>query len=246
MPVFHNIGSVIKSVRVTLEAAVDETGRDLRLLWTPEINFLQFLCLLVPDDLLFAPNLNRPPALALTMACSDTQTKDFLLQRSADITAMTKRVSMWYERHLPLETEENKSSIASLVKLRKTFEYLERINQATLAELQNKNKDKDGKSTVNDGECCSPRTCALYAASDCSIVCAACCHCCCDCVVDNEQRHFENVGIADAVSGSSYGGGITGVFTGEMGGYYMAKSDEYCYECCSDVVSKPLAYLLND
>jgi hypothetical protein len=56
-------------------------------------------------------------------------------------------------------------------------------------------------------------------------------------VITNEKRHHENVGVTDAIQGASYQGGGAGFFNGEMGGYYQAKQDEYCHDCCADLVS---------
>jgi hypothetical protein len=244
MLIFHDIAGVFKNIRESLESGSDEEGKSTRIIWTPAIDFFQHLCLLVPDDLLFAPHLNRPPALACTLACSDQNTTDFLQKRATDISSMIRRIDNWYDRHLPLKTEANESDLKTLLELKKTFRHLGEVNSIILQKIENQQDLQRSGSTTGTESAHEAHSSALCTDSlvcrDIGMLCAYCCSCCCDMVIANEQRHHENVGVTDVIQGSLYGGGVEGFFSEETGGFYIAKTDAYCYECCSLLVRHKL------
>ena len=100
MSVFHHIGGVFAEVRARLETHRGPDGKIIKIVWSPELDFFQHVCLLVPDDLLYSPRLNKPPALACILACTTCSfnTTNFLEQRSADISDMVQRVLDWYDQ----------------------------------------------------------------------------------------------------------------------------------------------------
>lgn len=121
---YDTIAQILTEIRLNLQLKIINNNLT-KVSYTPELDFLKQILLLIPSDLLFSPNLNYSPFLTFRLWWNNLTPKEYLLQRCSDINLMTSRILFWYETHLPFKNENNESDIICLLEFKIFIENLQ-------------------------------------------------------------------------------------------------------------------------
>jgi hypothetical protein len=230
---FSSIAHVLHLARDSIELKVGAGNKKTRVTGTPCSEFLKYLCVLIPSDLLLSQDLSSPPVLqCCEFTFAGTTQDDYLLRRYKDVGFMITRVMVFFSMKLPIPNEGNAAELQALQDVKSFFEALGRINDVCIGRILNKPQHvSHSTSHINMGNCDG---CFLY----CDCPCRCCIYSCEYCfrgVHAINHQFYLNKGVADHAAGNGFHGGLSHIATGEAQGYYGAALDAQCYSLCSEV-----------